>query len=191
MDPAGTGWSVAADDFPKDVTVLRGHSKVVYEDGTRATIQNGLYNHHLIMTNLKKKTPTMSNCPGRSLFRNPLSLFVGGAEDASQSFYTTQDGKFNSGYYIGKDDPIISSGDLVNYTNDTKIVFSMTDIEFVRGKITDLYEVSTQVLSVGMCDGVGAFTKPEINDKKHFKLTSKNDIVVANDGYIVNSSKIK
>jgi hypothetical protein len=190
MDPAGTGWSFMAEDFPKDITILRANSTILYEDGTRAEIKNGLYDHHLIFVDRKKSQPSMAPCEGRATIKMPMSIFIGGSEDMSNSMYTTPDGKFNSGYYIGKEDPIMMSGDVVNYTNETKIVYTKSDVEYVQGRSPGQLEVSTQVLSIGACDslqGVPLIHAP--NGQKKFTISGKGN-TVAQDGYILSTRKL-
>jgi hypothetical protein len=48
MDPDGQIISLTIKDgICQDCTVLAGKSNIVFENGTRAQVQNGVYMHHL------------------------------------------------------------------------------------------------------------------------------------------------
>jgi hypothetical protein len=188
MDPAGTGWNSIAADFPKDITVLKTNTSLVLEDGTRADISNGLYLHHLLFFNPVKPYPPMVGCDGRPLHRFPVSLFMAGSEDIPGGVFTTGDGKFNSGYYIGKADPIVMMGDVVNLKNETRYVYAKSDIEYLPGKVAGMMDASIQMLNVGQCDGsFGVFNAPEGLQKFTLNGTAMD---VMTDGYLITSRKL-
>jgi hypothetical protein len=187
MDPAGTGWNSMAGDFPKDITVLSTNLSLVFEDGKKADISNGLYLHHLLFFNGLKQYPTMIGCEGLESRRYPFSLFMAGSEDVGGGVFTTSDGKLNSGYYIGPTDPIMMMGDVVNLTNDTRVVYTKTDIEYIPGKVPGVMDASIQMVNVGECEGgSGIFSAPA--DLKKFTLNG-TAMQVENNGYLITSSK--
>jgi hypothetical protein len=191
MDPAGTGWAHSAPDFPRDITLLRGNSTIVYEDGTHAVIGNGLYNHHLVTISPGHKGVGAVGCgtKTRSIFADAGNymgaIFLGGSEDRGDGHYTTERGTFKSGYYIGPNDKVVTSGDVVNYTNDTKTIYVIHDIEYIPGKPKDFLDASTQVLSVGMCDGKMGIFQPN-SATKRFSLADEKGETVSRDGYVFN-----
>jgi hypothetical protein len=173
MDPGGTAWNYLGDDLPRDVTILMANASVVYEDGTIIDVNTGLYNHHLLVIDLSKSAPTIATCPnGKGVQPPGMSMFAGSSEDKGGAFFTTADGQFNSGYYVGKNDKIIMNGDIVNYTNETKTVYSLIDVQYVEGKPAGNMEAVTQLWSVGQCDGQVGFVKPPPGQKK-FALKSQ------------------
>lgn len=188
MDPAGTAWNhLADDDFPRDVTILTTNAQVVFEDGTRAEVSKGVYNHHLVFFNQDKSIPSVLSCDGQTARRGiPMSLFVGGSEDKGAQYFTTPDGKFNSGYYIGKKDRILMGGDVVNYTNKTQTVFAEVEVEYVDGKVAGLMETGQHSVSVGMCDGVAGTNLTAPKGQTKFTYTGK-EITVFTDGYLVSA----
>jgi hypothetical protein len=187
MDPSGTGWTSLAMDFPKDITILKTSTSVVLEDGKKADISSGLFLHHLLFFDVGKQYPSMAGCYDMPVRRFPLSLFMAGSEDIGEGIFTTADGKFNSGYYVGQKDSIMMAGDVVNLRNETRYVYTKADIEYVEGKPPGMMEASIQMLNVGECDGsLGIFNPPE-NQKKFSINGTAIDIV--SDGYVITSRK--
>jgi hypothetical protein len=84
---------------------------------------------------------------------SPGSLFVGGSEDRYGGYFTTPDGSFNSGYYIGQKDKLVLNGDLVNNSDETKTVYTLNEIEYIPGKVNGMSEASMYVMVPGQCDG--------------------------------------
>jgi hypothetical protein len=181
MDPGGSAWLYAGEDLPKDVTILTANSSVVYQNGEVIDVNNGLYNHHLLLIDINKSAPTIAKCPnGRAVQPPGMSMWAGSSEDKGGAFYTTMDGHYNSGYYIGKDDKTLMTGDIVNYTNETKEVYSLIDIQYIQGKPAGHMEAVTQLWSVGQCDGMIGFVRPPPGQKK-FALKSQK-MTITQDG---------
>jgi hypothetical protein len=112
-------------------------------------------------------------------------------EDSYLTTYTSPDGKLNSGYYVKKDDFIISSGEVINYQNQDKKVFVVADIEYLPGRQPDWYEADIQALFISGCDwknigGAMNMKLPQGAKKHTFK---SKDMMFAEDGYVVNLSK--
>src|ERR1700712_3470440 len=138
MDPLGTAWNYLADGFPRDITILKSNTTVIYADGSKADVTNGIYSHHTYMSNIDKTIPVWFTCGSRnSMFTSllPGSLFVGGSEDRYGGYFTTPDGSFNSGYYIGQKDKLVLNGDLVNSSDESKTVYTLNEIEYIPGKV--------------------------------------------------------
>jgi len=185
MDPGGTAWNYLADaDFPRDITILQSDASTVFANGERATIATGVYNHHLIFTNMDKKAPVLISCGGIAPSNNiGMSIIMGGAEDKGAQMFSTLDGKFNSGYYVGKNDRIMMSGDVVNYKNETQTVFAKGEIEYIEGKVKEALETNYQLIDVGICDGKSVMLEPP---KGQTKFTYKGqEITMAKDAYFV------
>jgi hypothetical protein len=195
MDPDGFAFGKQLDGLPTDVTVLAGKADVVFENGTRADIADGVYLHHVIsMLGGKSQGMWVSFCPAGALPSLPgmdlsklipsgldigkllgggaggfdigkllgggaggldigkllggfdLSKlmdvknlagagFVGGAVDEFTDFYTTQDGKMNSGYYIPQNIKAQMSGEIINYRKEPQQVYIQFDLEYVPGHV--------------------------------------------------------
>jgi hypothetical protein len=190
MDPAGTAWNYIVDtDYPRDITVLRANSTVLFEDGTKAEVAHGIYNHHQMFVNTNKGTPSFASCEGsRSMGTMPTSLFMGGSEDKGDVYYSTPDGMFSSGYYIGKNDTIIFGGDVVNYNTEEKTIYSVTEFDYIKGKPEGFLETSAQTLQVGMCNGMADLMNLYSPKQKKFAVLGK-PMNITMDGYIVAQRK--
>jgi hypothetical protein len=190
MDPGGTAWNYVGTDMPKDVMILTANSSIVYADGTVIGVDNGLYNHHLLVLDLSKGAPTIATCPnGRGVQPPGMSMFSGSSEDKGGAFFSSLDGQFNSGYYIGPNDRIVMNGDVVNYTNETKEVYAMSDFQYMEGKPPGSMEAVTQLWSVGQCDGQIGFVKPPPGATK-FSLKGR-DMKIVQDGHFLAWSKFR
>jgi hypothetical protein len=116
----------------------------VYEDGTIADPSNGIYIHHILSTDITKKgVLPVSLCDSKdpkSVPEIPMinqgAGFIGGSEDTGEPLmFTSQDGKYQSGFLVGPNDRFALVTDLVNYKNVSKTVFVTMDIEYVDGHI--------------------------------------------------------
>jgi len=70
----------------------------------------------------KKEEGFVSTCPG-DLKDNkptppPMSTFLGGAVDEFTQYFTTPDGKFESGYMLGSQDKFAVMGKVINYRKE-------------------------------------------------------------------------
>src|ERR1700753_748615 len=103
MDPQGTLWYGILGGFPGDITVLSTLTTLSYNNGTEAQVGNGVYNHHIAIADMSKKAVLLTACPGAKPASSlPLPIFAGVGEDHGKYIYSTQDPKFNGGYYLGQ-----------------------------------------------------------------------------------------
>jgi hypothetical protein len=192
-DPGATMWTSALEGVPKDATYLYAKSSIVFEDGSEAAVNNGVYVHHLGIMDLDYRGGSRLNaCPGR----NPntpspgrlsgASLFTGGAEDKGDTYFTSADGKFNSGYFIGKNDRVMGVAEVINYRNVTQKVHIQLELEYVEGRIPDALPVSAQSISVTGCSMNISFMPKE--NETSLSLKSQ-EFPVIQDGFIISTSK--
>jgi hypothetical protein len=121
---------------------------MTYEDGSEATPDTGVYVHHLLsFTPGHPSTNAIGLCdvpdPAKDIgsFNKamsntlPFSPFTGRGEDggAVPYVFTSDDGKFESGFHMGKNDFVLVQSDLVNYKNETQTVYLTYDYEYVDG----------------------------------------------------------
>lgn len=185
MDRAGTSWNSITNDFPRDITVLKTNTTIVFEDGSRADLDKGMYLHHLLFFDITKKPDAMTGCEGMANYRFPMSLFMAGSQDIGSGIFTTADGSLNSGYYIGPNDAVAMLGDAVNLRNETRHVYAKADIEYIPGRVPNMMDASIQMTNVGVCNGVGgSFNLPP--DMKTFTLNG-TAMDVLDDGYLITS----
>jgi hypothetical protein len=184
-----------AEKWPRDMTVLKTNSITVYEDDTKADVSNGLYNHHVAVMNLNRGQKMWVNCGKypwldtmvNSMIDNvPGSILVGGSEDKYGNYYSSNDGTFKSGFYVSPNDKIVMTGDLVNYTNQTKKIYVKYEIDYLPGRQPGFDEAGLYMMSPGQCDGqFGMVKAPE--GKKKFIL-SGSPITITRDGTLLNLS---
>lgn len=153
----------------------------MYKDGSLADVDTGVYNHHVAFADSKKSPILLTTCPGALPRASlPLSVFAGVAEDKGSYTYATKDGQLDSGYYIGKGDGVFLTAEFVNYTNDTKAVYALVDMEYIPGRAN--LDVTLESLSVTQCDGTGLGIRPNTGQKK-FGATGK-EMAIQYDGYL-------
>ena len=133
MDPNGTGyWHKVTDEFPRNITVLDAGSKLVDDKFEDVDVAKGIYNHHIAFFTMNKMPTPFATCgsnkatPGVpvsifmgeliiiSLF-NTVNIATGGATEALHWRFTSEDGKFNSGFYLGPKAHVLNMIDIGNY----------------------------------------------------------------------------
>jgi hypothetical protein len=150
----------------KDCTILTARLGLTYANGSEATPQTGAYIHHLLsFSPSRPSTNAIGLCDVPNSAQDvgfvnkilPLNLpfapFTGRGEDGGPVFtqFTSDDGTYNSGFHLGKDDYIIVQSDLVNYNNETQNVYVTYEYEYVDGfqgasAISTLLSVTGRVL---------------------------------------------
>jgi hypothetical protein len=156
MDPVGFGvLRSITGQICTNCSVLYTKIDVVFEDGTRASIDSGVYLHHAIAldvaTDRKVASSTTESwvpfCSGfeklisamSSQVKSPqdkeVSVFGFGAVDEFKQMWTTPDGKFDSGYYLGLNDKMLFQAELINYNKEPKQVYLQIDAEYVLGAV--------------------------------------------------------
>jgi hypothetical protein len=165
----------------------------VFDDGTEAAVNNGVYVHHLGIMDLDYKGGSqLSACPGRDPNtpspgrRSEGALFTGGAEDKGDTYFTSGDGKFNSGFFVGKNDRIMGGAQVINYRDVTQKVHIQLELEYIEGKVPNALEVSAQTISVTGCSMNISFM-PKKNETS-ISLKSQ-EFSVVQDGFIISTSK--
>jgi hypothetical protein len=184
LDAGATFWNNLIEGIPKDATYLYANASMVYEDGTDATVANGVYLHHYGLYDINRGGQQLTICPGLTPPRP--SLFAGLAEDKGDSYYTSPDGKFNSGFYIGAKDKTMAVAEVINYTNTTKHVYNIVEMEYVPGRVPGALEVNIQSMSVTGCGPNIAIIPEKGQDRMDIK---SQQFPVLADGYILSASE--
>jgi len=96
----------------------------------------------------------------------------GGTNSADGSWFTTEGGKMNSGFYIGPKDKIVMQLDIVKYNNFPQKIYLLGDMEFIEGKPEGLLDTSIQLANVGKCTGQGLYVNIP-KGKQQFTLSGK------------------
>ena len=104
--------------FCTDCTLPTGRSYIENDRGERQNIDTGIYLHHAIMMNVNK----WANCFGMGRMcgakapKTP-SLVILGLSDSSDTIYTSPDGSFKAGNYLGPNNKTFQlMSDIVNYS---------------------------------------------------------------------------
>jgi hypothetical protein len=189
-DPNSNTFMAGLKGFPQNSYILRTDSTLRYEDGTIATVANDVYNHHVQIFDIGKMTEQLFQCgkidPAKPRYgmKIPGSYFGGSAADGAPSIFTTLDGMFNSGYYLGKESKVILSAELVNYGKEPKNVYSVTEIDYLPGDTPGMMDTSVGIMTVNQCDAMpNPFLSPP-SGKKAFEMKSR-DITILQDGYML------
>jgi hypothetical protein len=190
MDRGGTGYmNTVGDDFPRDVMVLQTTSEVQNPDFTRASTDQGIYNHHNVFFDFAKPIDVFGCEEGhKSSPQVPVTVFSAGATEVGQLTYYAQDGAIKSGYYIPKNRQMMNMIDVINYNDVEKEVYTSTQIEYLEGKPEGYVRATQQRVDPGICGGPsGALIHPPKGQSK-FAVKSSS-IIALRDGWIVNARK--
>jgi len=193
MDPNGFLVSNVVTGFCSNCTVLVGKVTITFEDGSEAGIDNGVYLHHvLFMDNLKTTQEFAPFCPGnlstmdaKKEWHPVKSIFLSGGVEHFTVWYTTPNGKFESGYYVGAGkNPFMMTAEIVNYKPIPQKVYITVDYEYVRGKFGD--DALSTLLTVTGCEGLDKGGVGYFDDKPQNSKTSQA-FPVLTDGTIINA----
>jgi len=185
------------DGFCKDCTVISVKTDLVYEDGNRADISNGIYVHHGLSFDLawKKVANWINLCPFDNqqmkdvemfsyyppTFSIPFSLFGGATVDEFQQFYgSPNETAPKAGYYIGAEDHFMMQAEVINYTKDPKQIYIQFDYEYLPGKVGEEATMSI-VNTLGCFDAIGFYGKSGagVIKSKDFKVLQDGTILAA------------
>jgi hypothetical protein len=186
--------------FCTDCTLLEGRSYIENDKGERQNIDTGIYLHHAIMMNVNK----WANCFGMGRMcgakapKTP-SLVILGLSDSSDTIYTSPDGSFKAGNYLGPNNKTFQlMSDIVNYSPQPQKLWLAVEYEYLPGQAEGYLDAELQFVSVDPCsrnstgdgvtiDGTGQFLVPH---DKAVALKSDN-FVIAKDGILVNGRKFR
>jgi hypothetical protein len=189
MDPAGTGYFFGVgDEIPRDITLLYSRTDIVDKDLNRVEIKDGLYNHHNLFSSMGANSigAQMVSCSEKGFSMPGIGTIMSGGTDGGDLRFTDAEGKLPAGVYIGKNDGISNMIDVVNYNNETKEVWQLSEIEYLPGKMEKMMPVSRQVLGIGMCSGLNSLLVRPPPGKTKFTLEG-GGIHVIRDGYVVHA----
>jgi hypothetical protein len=186
MDPASVQINYPVSGFCSDCTVLYGKAALYFENGTKATTEHGVYEHHVVVVDVgKPRAVPFYLCEGQTGFlgKFPGSGFIVSGNDEASNMFTSPDGKFDSGYVIKKP-RLAMQAELVNYRTEAQKVFVTMEYEWVP-TAPDAKSADT---SVSLFSVTGCKTPDYHRDasQKIYNMTSA-PVTVPMDGYIINS----
>jgi hypothetical protein len=158
----------------------------IYNDRMTPIDRNeGLYNHHIAFIDMSSLTPAVVSCgDGRAFATIPANVFMGGAADTLGNRYTTSDGQFKSGFYLGKNAGVILMVDVVNYNDQPKNIYVVSEIEYLPGKREGYMQSSVIDLDIGVCGGKSGLYLQAPKGQPKFAFQGK-DFTVERDGYFL------
>jgi hypothetical protein len=112
---------------------------------------------------------------------NPLgSTFLGGAVDEFTVWYTSEDSKTDSGYYISNHTTMAVQAEVVNYKPTPQQIYLTMDIEYLPGKVGR--DAMSTLLTVTGCGALPGW----YSDKPQMNMTS-GEYPLLQDGTIINT----
>jgi hypothetical protein len=199
MDQQGQGFFniISSGICEQDCTVIAGKSGLVFEDGTEAGPAQGIQIHHILTSDLSKsQNQAVAYCATKSTKPSPKfngtrfakvigSGFIGQGEDNGEILFTSKDGSYPAGFFLGAKDKFILLGDYVNLNNASKDVYVTLDLEYVDGWVGT--DALSDLRSVTSCQ---AFAEVKMGTATSGPAeTNSNNFEVFVDGYIVTASK--
>lgn len=191
LDPQGTGYAFMAKDFPSDITVLIPKMLIVHEDGKEISNANKVYNHHAFVYDVSRGMRANIQCKNSNRDLAAVNALMGSSADFTPesmqlALNVTGPDKLKIGNYVGKNNQLLLSIDLVNYNPEPKNVYVIADLTYIEGKAVGYHETAVHLISVGTCENNGflggLFVRPP-KDKKQWSL--RGEAVVKNDGKIM------
>jgi len=137
MDPNGqNGMLRIGAGMCSKCTLLSAHYRLVFPNGEEAGPKDGVYIHHMISF-LSPKT-SQNPIGGGGLGSGGIgggAYFIDLGEDSGQTdtVFTSQDGKFESGYHITGAPSVTVSYDIVNYKDTARQLHLELEYEYVTG----------------------------------------------------------
>jgi hypothetical protein len=187
MDPLGTQVSRQISGFCTNCTVLYTKGNLFFENGTEATIEHGVYEHHVVMVDLAKRSFPFYLCAGQQGFLGtfPAVGFMVSGNDIAANMFTTPDGMFNSGYNVGPRQMIAMQAELVNYRTEAQKVYVAVEYEYIKNVPEDQKPADSTVslFSVTGCNLPDYHRDPKV---KIYNMTSAS-VPLPKDGFIINA----
>jgi hypothetical protein len=194
LDPQGTAHGYMIRGFPSNVTLLLPKLLIVNEDGSEIANANKVYNHHAFVYDVSRGSRANIQCApvatGKSLMA--VNALLGSSADFSPDALVSSVTKVGGnqmkvGNYIGSNQQLLLSTDLVNYNPEPRNVYVVADLTYLEGKAVGYYETALHLISVGTCESWdpilgGLFIRPP-TDKNQWSL--KGESMVKDDGKIV------
>ena len=191
MDPNGQVLMKRLSGFCSDCNVVHGSAFIANADGSRVDVKDGAYLHHLLVLSTQKRVGSYYNCSRSDSADSatpgfPSSYFLGSGVDQSEYYFTTPDGKYNSGYYIGKNEQFLMQTEIVNYSPKPQKWYIAADVEYTAGRPEGAEDVSVTDFNVVSCSGfLEAGYHPPNGEAKFAKTSPK--FIMSRDGTILHA----
>jgi hypothetical protein len=94
-------------------------------------------------------------------------VITGVSEESGSAIYSTVDGSFKSGFIIKEKPKVLFTTELVNYSNTTKNVFAVSELDYLPGHPEGYSDSGFALLSVTQCDGTNPLLHPPEGQKRY------------------------
>src|ERR1700761_3267939 len=172
--------------FCKDCTLLEGRSYIENENGNRQNVNTGIYLHHAIMANMNKWGYAFggSTSCGQTAPRTP-GLVILGLSDSSDTIYTSPDGTFKAGNYLGaKNESFVLMLDIVNYSPQPQKLYLAVEYEYLPGQADGYMDSELQFVSVEVC-GNSTGKEITVDGFRPFHVPTNKATSVKRDGFTI------
>jgi hypothetical protein len=198
MDPAGLQINQPINGFCSNCTVSWGKAMLYSADGKRATVNEDVYEHHVVITELGKVRGgglPFYFCKGQAglLGKLPASGFIVSGNDEAKNIFTPKNGTqfFKSGYKIGSRSFQFLQAELINYKHTAQQVYVVLEYEYKQHKtdpkrdraVAGIADTAVSLFSVTGCQ------PPDYQpDPTKSQYESRIDpLPIPTDGWILNS----
>jgi hypothetical protein len=184
MDPNSDQFTGIITGLPTGSMILETNSTLTYADGSIADVVNGVYIHHLIVFDQSKTTNSPIKCLNNGTTTPDLGLLMG-ASEANRDLVFKSASKLPTAFKVDKNDVVMLSAEIVNYKEEPKKVFSVSDIEYIEGVNPDTIHTSLHVFDVLTCNPNTVNLAAPHGKSKY---TAKSQVVqIQKDGFILTS----
>jgi Stress up-regulated Nod 19 len=139
MDPAGLQINQPISGFCSNCTVSWGKAMLYSDDGRRATVDEDVYEHHVVIMDMSKQRGggmPFYFCKGQvGLLGNvPASGFIISGNDEAKNMFTPHNGTqfFKSGYKLGARSQQFLQAELINYKHTDQKVYIVLEYEYTQ-----------------------------------------------------------
>jgi hypothetical protein len=195
MDPAGQQIGMPISGFCSNCTVLWGKAMLYSMDGKRATVDEDVYEHHVVVMDMGKMRGggmPFYFCKGQAglLANVPASGFIISGNDEAKNMFTPTNGTqlFKSGYKIGPRSLQFLQAELVNYKHTEQKVYVVFEYEYSQHEKdprmnTNIADTAVSLFSVTGCQPPDY----ERDSSKTQYETIIDAVPIPTDGWILNA----
>jgi hypothetical protein len=180
MDPNSDQFMGTVTGLPSGL-VLNTNSSLKYADGGVADVVNGVYNHHLMFVDMSKMGTSPIKCQGAGSTAPNMGMLMGASEANRDLQFSVPDSEVLTGFKLGKNDIIMLNGELVNYTNQTKQIYAVSDMEIIETVPAQALDASMQIFNIDQCLGKA---EPMPTNKIKWSLQS-GKATISQEGYLM------
>jgi hypothetical protein len=213
MDPKSTVLVRTLRGLPNDAAILSAKPGLVFEDGSPATFNEGVYIHHFLIADMSKPSAPFALCPNMHKEKT-LGLWTAGyvleavgaglvqvGNDAAHdpNLYYSKSGNIRSAFLTSQDDLFLLQAEIVNYNPTNRTVYFTLEMEYLENKgvvsqaayatsssqpaNVPIMDASTVVLSAEGCMPPMYMAPPK--ERKYTHVSEKFEL--NQDGWILNA----